>query len=166
MEKDEVYKGRLLLLADFLEKLEPERFYFNSWVGKSWAGHADLSCGTTACGLGWASAMPEFQALGLHLSNAGQEVPIHPRLREDKTGEFWEATCRATEFIFGLNDVDTELLFVATEDETDEASAVDDDVLMSAEDEGKDGRLSRRATPKRLAQHIKSFVEYKYGATP
>jgi hypothetical protein len=56
---------RLLLLADFLEKLPPERFNYGEWVGKDWGGKQDLSCGTTACALGWACTMPEFQALGL-----------------------------------------------------------------------------------------------------
>lgn len=41
-------------LADFLEKLPPERFYYGHWVGRGWRGQPDLSCGTTACAFGWA----------------------------------------------------------------------------------------------------------------
>ncbi|MGH7749129.1 MAG: hypothetical protein ACREQ5_30855, partial [Candidatus Dormibacteria bacterium] len=61
--------ARLLRLADFLENDVPaDRFDFAHWVGKDWAGAPDLSCGTSACALGWATTIPEFQALGLKLS--------------------------------------------------------------------------------------------------
>jgi len=163
-----IFKDRLLRLADFLDKLSPEKFAFSSWVGKTWQGLPDLSCGTTACGLGWASAMPEFQALGLHLTSyspcGGRDIPTHPRLRDDKEHVFFEGTCFATRVIFGLDQDETELLFVPTDDDNDIESAVDEEDLMDPDDEGEDGRLSRRSTPKRLAKHIRTFVEYKYGA--
>lgn len=59
---------RLLKLADFLDALPPGRFHYNRWVGAGWQGAQDLSCGTTACALGWAAAMPTFRRLGLRLS--------------------------------------------------------------------------------------------------
>jgi hypothetical protein len=58
---------RLLLLARKLERLPPKRFSYNRWVGFNWKGRADLSCGTTACALGWATTMPVFRKLGLRL---------------------------------------------------------------------------------------------------
>lgn len=59
-----VYVERLLLLAAFLEALAPAKFDFGEWVGSGWKGAPELSCGTTACALGWACAIPEFRALG------------------------------------------------------------------------------------------------------
>lgn len=59
--------NRLLKLADFLAKLPRNRFDYNYWVGVDWGGKQDLSCGTTACALGWAATMPTFRRLGLHL---------------------------------------------------------------------------------------------------
>lgn len=61
------YHARLLKLAAFLEQLDPKRFNYRRWVGDDWKGAQDLSCGTTACALGWAATMPEFQELGLRL---------------------------------------------------------------------------------------------------
>ncbi len=168
METMDVFAGRMLSLADFLDNLQPGRFKFSSWVGGDWGGLPDLSCGTTACGLGWASAMPEFQALGLVLSNkvvvwAPSSVPIHPRLKDDDTRDFFHATAHATEVIFGITMEETEFLFTPTENVNDEEGAVDPEDMLDPEDEGDDGRLSRRATAKRLARHIRAFVEYKYG---
>lgn len=50
-------KERLLKLADFLDTLDPNRFYYGSFVGDDWQGRPDLSCGTTACAVGWASTL-------------------------------------------------------------------------------------------------------------
>lgn len=58
---------RLEKLAAFLRKLPPKRFDYNQWVGSDWKGKPDLSCGTTACALGWAAAMPAFNRIGLKL---------------------------------------------------------------------------------------------------
>lgn len=61
------YNNRLLKLAKFLRELPPKRFNYGTWVGYGWLGRTDLSCGTTACALGWAFAMPEFNKLGFSL---------------------------------------------------------------------------------------------------
>jgi hypothetical protein len=161
----QVYRGRLLSLADFLDNLPPERFDLKVWVGKTWRGDADISCGTTACALGWASAVPEFQKLGLVLTDAGHGGPIHPRIRDDEQVSFWDAVLNATNFIFGLNEDETNMLFVPTDDLNDEETSqeAEEQGLMSEDVEGSDGRLSRRATPRRVARHIRSFVELKYG---
>lgn len=58
---------RLGLVADLLESLPYDRFDYTRWVGESWKGARDLSCGTTACALGWATTIPELSALGLYL---------------------------------------------------------------------------------------------------
>lgn len=59
---------RILLLADFMEKLPGKRFDFRTFVGGDWKGAADLSCGTAACALGWATTMPVFRRLGLRVT--------------------------------------------------------------------------------------------------
>lgn len=65
---------RLLKLAAFLEKLPRKRFDYTVWVGYDWKGSPTLDCGTTACALGWAAAMPSFRRLGLRIEND----PSHP----------------------------------------------------------------------------------------
>ena len=71
MEATETRK-LLLELADFLKELPPERFDYESWVGRDWQGAPDLSCGTTACAAGWATTLPSFQKLGLQLVRSGE----------------------------------------------------------------------------------------------
>jgi len=66
---EQVHAKRLLKLADFLEKLPRKRFDYGNWIGDDWKGKADLSCGTTACALGWACAMPAFRRLGAGFCN-------------------------------------------------------------------------------------------------
>lgn len=51
-------KERLLKLADFLDTVPAEKFDLRTW-----------QCGTTACAVGWACTMPEFQDEGLVLAN-------------------------------------------------------------------------------------------------
>lgn len=63
----------LAKLSALLKTVPPERFYYGSWVGDDWAGRQDLSCGTTACALGWATQIPEFK-LSLHERN---REPFH-----------------------------------------------------------------------------------------
>lgn len=67
MNKNHVYKNRLLKLADFLDNLLDEQFSFDRWVGNDWDQKANLSCGTSACALGWATTIPLFRKLGLRL---------------------------------------------------------------------------------------------------
>lgn len=64
---------RLLKLAAFLRKLPRKRFNYESWVGEDWQGAPSLSCGTTACALGWATTMPIFRRLGLRLESIRDE---------------------------------------------------------------------------------------------
>lgn len=61
---------RLLKLAVFLRTVPRKRFDYSVWVGTNWRGAPNLSCGTTACALGWATTMPEFRRLGLRMSRS------------------------------------------------------------------------------------------------
>jgi hypothetical protein len=131
-----VSNKRLLKLADFLEKLKPARFDYGEWVGKTWQGGLDLSCGTTACALGWAAAMPEFRRLGLRLIAYD---PEHPEgggtVRDIETGaEDQDAAVR----VFGLDSLGACELFLP----------------------GPGGDFPKAdATPKQVAKHIRRFVK-------
>jgi hypothetical protein len=60
-------KKRLLALADFLEKrVPPERFDMGCWLDPDWKGAQDLSCGASACALGWAPQVPALKKLKLY----------------------------------------------------------------------------------------------------
>lgn len=69
----DVGNRRLLKLADFLRTIPSERFYYGAWsvsdVGpEEWKkGEKKLTCGTAACALGWATAIPTFKRAGLKL---------------------------------------------------------------------------------------------------
>lgn len=76
-----VFNRRLLKLADKLDEVPRNRFNYGSWVGDDWGGKPNLSCGTKACALGWATTMPEFRRLGLKLNYYGE-----PYLKEEKGG--------------------------------------------------------------------------------
>lgn len=64
-------------LADFLSKLPEERFDYSSWVGAGWQGKPDLSCGTTACALGWAMQLPFAKEIGAFLYQHRGMVEFH-----------------------------------------------------------------------------------------
>src|ERR1700677_2224498 len=67
MPFNKTYARRLLKLADFLDKLPPKRFDYGAFVGNDWKGKSDLSCGTTACALGWATTDKNLRKCGLKL---------------------------------------------------------------------------------------------------
>jgi hypothetical protein len=135
------YAARLLKLAEFLEKLPRKRFNYSTWFGRDWKGKPDLSCGTTACALGWAATMPNFKRLGLEpwfdYTSRFHEFSLHGhRANYIKIGDE----------IFGL-----------TEDEAGYLFAYDNEgwtpLPMSPHAD---------AGPKQVAKHIRRFVEYKY----
>lgn len=125
-------KERLLLLADFLEKLPEERFDYVSWVGHNWRGKQDLSCQTTACALGWAATIPEFRAAGLGLSylsgypfsKQGYVCLVGDPPAWDVVQANFFAT-RAACRIFDISSRQASCLFVPGETMKDEASAKD-----------------------------------------
>ena len=78
---------RLLKLADLLDALPDERFQFHHWVDEdTYKGKPDLSCGTTACALGWATTIPAFRKLGLRLRSNGPGVSPSPCMVGDAIG--------------------------------------------------------------------------------
>lgn len=122
-------KRRLLKLAEFLETVPRDRFDYSKWASSEWGGKKDLSCGTTACALGWATAMPMFQKIGL-------------KLTRDEDG-----------YVFVVDSSGREG-FKAAEaafDVTWQASAYLFDPYYS--------KLGLHASPKAVAAHIRAFVE-------
>lgn len=72
---------RLLKLAAYLATIPGRRFDYWKWVGQDWKGKPDLSCGTRACALGWATTMPEFRRLGLSMVKEEPSPNGRPTLR-------------------------------------------------------------------------------------
>jgi hypothetical protein len=125
---------RLLMLATKLGRVKPERFDYSRWVGEDWEGNDDLSCGTTACALGWATTMPQFRKLGLKMyffgENRGGFVKLYPKGGNLGATDSFEAGAR---------------VFYLTKDESHR--------LFSPDYGEKD------ATPKQVAKKIREFVK-------
>jgi len=103
---------RLLKLAAFLRTVKPSRFNYNHWVGDDWKGDPKLSCGTSACALGWATTMPLFRRLGLYLTPGMQ-----PRLGRSTAGPF-----AAARVLFRLRPADSYDLFLPSSDAEENAT--------------------------------------------
>lgn len=141
MKKDPKYARRLLKLAAFLEKLPPERFNFGSWVGENWRGKQDLSCGTTACAMGWAATMRPFRRLGLRLIEwDGEGIAWMPGVkRNSRSVGPWHPSLVSAQRIFGLAMDESENLFTY------------------------DSGLGTNPLPGDVARHIRAFVKRETG---
>lgn len=127
---------RLLVLAAFLRTLKRERFNYSEWVGSDWQGASDLSCGTQACALGWATTIPAFRRLGLRLYRyEGIGVGQVGLFETGRSKAYESDPFGAAEQVFGLS--------------TGEALYV-----FAPSDGGE-----HKATPKRVATKIERFVE-------
>jgi hypothetical protein len=60
-------RKRLMMIERKTRHVNPKKFWFGSWVASTWQGKPDLSCGTTACSIGWATTIPYLQQRGLRL---------------------------------------------------------------------------------------------------
>lgn len=134
---------RLLKLAAFLRTVPRERFNYSTWTGEDWKGKQDLSCGTTACALGWAATMPCFRRLGMQLEPINFPWPSQDSFMDKENGTEGMVTLKGqdtnnpfevAQIIFGLSDDDAEFLF-------------------SPQGYGED-----RATPKQVAKKIENYV--------
>jgi hypothetical protein len=129
---------RLLKLADFLYELPRKRFEYSAWVGDDWKGKSDLSCGTTACALGWATTMPYFRKLGLRLSKGGLVV-----MATGTAGlRYFGGSLRSAESVFLVTLEEARLLFAPLEEHHTDGLCPD----------------PYNATPKQVAKHIRRFV--------
>jgi len=74
-------KHRMQVLYNFLLTAPlTGRFDLRSWAGNDdipWEGNPNLSCGTSACAVGWATTIPEFRDAGLHLTSGWGEAGLH-----------------------------------------------------------------------------------------
>jgi len=134
-------KRRLLALADKLEEVPRDRFNFSSWVGEDWGGKQDLSCGTTACALGWATTIPMLRKAGLYLRKSRSrfskdrgEVVLKGLKRVKDGCDLNHISIRSAAVVFGITTEDARDLFIPG------------------------FRFSANITPKQLAKHIREFV--------
>ena len=144
METREVYKERLLKLANFLDKVPVERFNYRHWYGNGSHddGCQDLSCGTTACALGWAATMPEFQALGFKVVGMRPGMPTEDPVMASIG--FNDTPWSSAQRLFGLSFCEAEFLFQPD--------------LVRLDKKSKN-KLSGDASAQDVAQHIRKFVE-------
>lgn len=138
-----VGNNRLMALAEYLRTIPTERFYYGTWVGKDWQEKQDLSCGTTACALGWAATMPKFRRLGMRLvvsgyrdgSPVGVVALADPdAMNEYESDEPIQNSMLAARHVFGLSQAEADYIFAP---------------CMGEED----------ASPKQVARKIRKFVE-------
>src|SRR3954470_2535007 len=105
-------EDRLMILADFLDTLPNKRFEYRHWTGGDWGGKQDLSCGTTACAMGWACTIPSFRKEGLKLaSGTARRLGIGPiflgRNNFNAAAAFFEISVPDATFLF--NHIDSGL---------------------------------------------------------
>lgn len=140
---------RLLKLAEFLEALPEGRFYYGDWVGPDWAGKQDLSCGTTACALGWAATMPTFRRLGLRLvKNDGYYN--HGTVVNFRTGS--DNPMDAGAEVFGISDDEAAYLFEPGAVLYDEMGEAVTDMYVAP---------PKSASARLVASHIRAFVKWR-----
>ena len=122
----EINVENLEILADFMEKVPPERLNLRSWVGSNWEGlknpaQADsepvwnLHCGTSACMFGWATTIKKFRDMGLRMKvgRIGPTVYAYPAMVYRIDGK-WSDNKEieyAAEVVFGLDPNQTWFLF-------------------------------------------------------
>lgn len=134
-------RNRLLAVARKLRSIRREQFYFGNWASPEWQGKPDLSCGTTACGLGWATTIPSLRKAGLRIvRRAGGHIPVlgdHvPHYGTDAAAE-----------LFGITFYEAAFLFLPE----------------IYNDEGEKSP-ARDCTPKQLARHIERFCRRRFPA--
>lgn len=103
-----MHVDRLRRLAFHLRNdVKDEVFNLATWVGNDdvpWEGKEDLSCGTSACAMGWATTIPEFKQLGLHLerlSPSGQGFIVFGEFKHfEAAAKFMDITYKESEYLF------------------------------------------------------------------
>ncbi len=155
---------RLSKLAELLDYLPEERFNYNHWVGSGYGGDPKLSCGTTACALGWATTIQEFREEGLRLVSIDgyTTVVMGPIGEESVRGGLPR---KAAMEAFGLTDEEARWLFFpdgdyVNVDEMVSSSGVtwDNASLLDGYDAPTEG-----ANAVEVADHIRHFIKAKYG---
>jgi len=113
------HRKRLLLLAEFLRTKVPEdRFKMHYWVAPGWKGSQTLSCGTSACALGWAATVPALRRAGLRLVRGDWDIWDNVPLvgwRNPRTGRVLKNPEEAAARVFGLDGAGFTELFADAE---------------------------------------------------
>ncbi len=175
-QEEETFKSRLTELRDLLLTVPAKQFKFTSWVGLDWGGKPDLSCGTTACGFGWATTIPSLRDLGLGLYRSKGGFVTVAMSQEAVTENASTAAEKAGEEVFGLSPQEFNYLFIPREDYddfgvfneedgdeyVDENSELSDELAWQYETFGRFA-CSRTASAKELAENITHFIFIKYG---
>jgi hypothetical protein len=146
-----VYKERLLELAKFLRHLPKTRFDYSSWVGNDWKGKKDLSCGTTACALGWATVVPSLRKAGLRMGKIDNTY-INAAVYLKGKAPSLDSPEQAGMEVFGLTSDEFDYLFVP-----------DSGVFLEELDLDQEDGPDSSASAKEVAKHIRGFVKAKYG---
>lgn len=160
-----VSDDRLLALAKFLEtKVKPQNFDFSSWVGQI---PKDLKltptkCNTTACALGWATAMPRFSRLGLRISGEPGSsfgyVSCGQTEEETLGMDDIEISFDSASRVFGVTDAEAQYLFApenaAPQSLVGHCETCECEIAKSLPDSP-----GETATAKDLAKHIRNFVK-------
>jgi hypothetical protein len=142
-----IHARRLLKLADFLDELPRQKFDFATLVREDGkpvlealkAGKTE--CGTVACAIGWTPAVfPRLAKWGEVRGFFGVRKIVLPTDAAARDKSSREALILTAAKLFGLSEDDTDTLFVPDYYE-------------------RRGRLRNNATPKRVAKHIRRFVE-------
>lgn len=140
---------RLLELADTLDTIPRKRFDFAVWVGDDWQGAPDLSCGTTACALGWATTIPSLKRAGLRLKrdNGNRWSASDPWMHYGHVvTPNTDDSMRAAMEVFAITYDDAELLFSPSDPCYDHPKWYGKKIL------------EENATPKQVASLIRRFV--------
>jgi hypothetical protein len=134
-------KRRLEALCRKLDTIPRKRFDYNHWVDVDWEGKPDLSCGTSACALGWATTVPCLRQAGLRLVKRDEGGYVHlrgSRLNLSTT----DPSLSAAEHVFDITRDEAYYLFIPSYDLNYGPAKPD-----------------TRATAKQVASHIRKFIE-------
>lgn len=135
---------RLEMVAKKLDSVPHHQFNFARWVGADWKGNSDLSCGTTACALGWGTTIPALRKAGLRLiqnpyNGKGAEVRLakdYPNGKPKEGEDFYlHTSLEAAQEIFCITREEAKFLFLPGY-----------------------SHLSIVATAKGVADHIRAFI--------
>lgn len=176
MNNDLMFAKRLMLLANFLEKLPEGRFDYSRWVGNDWEGREDFSCGTTACAFGWAATLPELREAGLRAYKSGWEngfistITLMEGINPSDVTYDFELVRKAGKEIFDLNTDEFEYLFIPRENQDSyeeyisQIESVDESDYLNPVQYlfNLDFSPGEYATSKEVSKHIRAFVNAKY----
>ena len=144
-----MFASHLRRLAFHLRNnVRDEVFNLATWVGNDdvpWEGKDDLSCGTSACAMGWATTIPEFKEMGLRLEQTtrnGQGFIAFGEFKHfEAAAKFMDITLKEAEYLFNPDqypdDEDTSRLQVCDriENFVDNGGIPEEDEYLEDEDD-------------------------------